>query len=150
MNRGSRLCSPNAHTSRPRASVIVCEDDDAVIKMTIKGSFPTTRHVSWIHRVDMEWLFDQIILDPGIRIKYVDTSKQIADILTKGSFSRDGWSQLTQQFHLMTPLHDSCSHFSVFIYVRAERRHDVRTSGTTCHRKFLSQTEACAQAFSRC
>ena len=38
--------------------------------------------------------FDRINLEPKIQIKYVDTKNQLADILTKGSFSRDEWNHL--------------------------------------------------------
>ena len=105
---------PNAHTSRQRASLFIFGDTDAVIKMVIKGWSPTMRHVAWTRRVDLDWLFDRINLDSGIQIKSVNTSKQIADILTKASFSRERWSQLTQLFYLVTPHVHSCSHFAFF------------------------------------
>ena len=57
--------------------------NEAVIKMIIKGRSPTMRHVSRTHRVALDWLFDSIM----IQIKYVDTKKQLTDILTKGTFS---------------------------------------------------------------
>ena len=41
------------------------------------------RHVSRTHSVALDWLFDRIILDPKIQIRYTDTKHQIADILTK-------------------------------------------------------------------
>ena len=47
------------------------------------------RHVSWTHRVALDWLFDRINLDPKIQIKYIDTKNQLADILTQGNFTRD-------------------------------------------------------------
>ena len=47
------------------------------------------RHVSRTHRVALDWLFDRISLDPKIQIKYIDTKNQLADILTKGNFTRD-------------------------------------------------------------
>ena len=37
---------PNAHLSSQRASLFVSEDNDAVIKMIIKGRSPTMGHVS--------------------------------------------------------------------------------------------------------
>ena len=55
------------------ASLFIFEDNNAVLKMTIKGRSPTMRHVSPTHRVDVDWLFDGIHLDPGITIKYVNT-----------------------------------------------------------------------------
>ena len=62
------------------------------------------RHVSRTHRVALDWLFDRIKLDPKIQIKYIDTKKQLADILTKGNFTRDEWNHLLCLFNI--------SHFS--------------------------------------
>ena len=45
------------------------------------------RHVSRTHRVALDWLFDEINLDPKIQIKYIDTKNQLADILSKGNFT---------------------------------------------------------------
>ena len=52
------------------------------------------RHVSRTHRVALDWLFDRINLDSKIQIKYINTKNQLADIFTKGSFTRDGWNHL--------------------------------------------------------
>ena len=46
------------------AMLYVFEDNEAVIKMIIKGRSPTMRHVSRTHRVALDWLFDSINLDP--------------------------------------------------------------------------------------
>ena len=62
------------------------------------------RHVSKTHRVALDWLFDRINLDPKIQIKYIDTKNQLADILTKGNFTRDEWNHLLCLFNI--------SHFS--------------------------------------
>ena len=67
------------------------EDNEAVIKMIIKGRSPTMRHVSRTHRVALEWLFDRINLDPQIQVIYIDSKHQLADILTNGNFTRDEW-----------------------------------------------------------
>ena len=72
--------------------------------MIIKGRSPTMRHVSRTHRVALYWLFDRINLDPKIQTKYIDTENQLADILTKGYFTRDEWN------HLLCLL--NISHFS--------------------------------------
>ena len=82
------------------------EDNEAVIQMIIKSRSPTMRHVSRTHRVALDWLLDRINLDPEIHIKYVDTKYQLADILTKGSFTRDEWNNL---FHLFNISHLSSS-----------------------------------------
>ena len=62
------------------------------------------RHVSRTHRVALDWLFDRINLDSKIQIKYIDTKNQLADILTKGNFTRDEWNHLLWLFNI--------SHFS--------------------------------------
>ena len=62
------------------------------------------RHVSRTHRVALDWLFDRINLDPKIQIRYIDTKNQLADILTKGNFTRDEWNHLLCLFNI--------SHFS--------------------------------------
>ena len=36
--------------------------------------------------------FDRINLDPKIQIKYIDTKNQLADMRTKGNFTRDEWN----------------------------------------------------------
>ena len=39
-------------------------------------------------------------MDPKIQIKYVDTKHQLADILTKGNFTRDEWNNLLYLFDI--------------------------------------------------
>ena len=73
---------------------IIFEDNDAVIKQTIKGRSPNMRHVARTHRVDLDWLWERIRNDPGVFIKYVGTKEQIADMFTKGSFTIEQWSKL--------------------------------------------------------
>ena len=92
--------SSNVNSSRQEALLYVFEDNEAVIKMIIKGGSPTMRHVSRTHRVALDWLFDTINVDPKIQIKYVDTKNQLADILTKGNFTRDEWNHLLCLFNI--------------------------------------------------
>ena len=94
----------NVQSARQEALLYVFEDNEAVIKMIIKGRSPTMRHVSRTHRVALDWLFDRINLDSKIQIKYIDTKNQLADILTKGNFTRDEWNHLLSLFNI--------SHFS--------------------------------------
>ena len=82
----------------------VFDDNEAVIEMKIKGRSPTMRHVSRTHRVALDWLFDRINLDSKIQIRYIDTKHQLADILTKGTSTRDEWNALLHLFNI--------SHFS--------------------------------------
>ena len=88
-------CVPsNVQSSHQEALLYVFEDNEAVIKMIIKGSSPTMRYVSRTHRVALDWLSDRINVEPKIQIKCIDTKNQLADILTKGNFTRDEWNHL--------------------------------------------------------
>ena len=49
----------NAKLSRHHAFLYICQDNEAVMKMIIKGRSPTMRHVSRTHRVALDWLFDR-------------------------------------------------------------------------------------------
>ena len=87
--------SSNAHSSSQEALLYVFEDNEAVIRMIIKGRSPTKRHVSRTHRVAFDWLFDRINFDRKIQIRYIDTKNQLADMQTKGNFTRDEWNHLS-------------------------------------------------------
>ena len=80
----------------------IFEDDEAAIKLIIKGRSRTKRHVSRTHRVALDWLFDRINLDHKIQIMFVDTKHQLADILTQGNFTRDECNNL---LHLLNISH---------------------------------------------
>ena len=83
-------CVPlNVQFSHQEALLYVFEDNEAVIKMIINERSPTMRQVSRTHRVALDWLFDRINSDTKIQIKYIYTKNQLADILTKGNFTRD-------------------------------------------------------------
>ena len=79
------------------------------------------RHVSRTHRVALDWLFDRINLDPMIQIKYIDTKNQLADILTKGTFTRDEWNHLLTLFNI--------SHFSSTSCIAAMAKRAQQESG---------------------
>ena len=64
--------SSNTHPSQ-KSQLYIFEDNEAVIKIIVKGRSPTMRHVSRSHRVALDRLFDRTNLEPKIQIKYVDT-----------------------------------------------------------------------------
>ena len=111
----------NVPSSHQEALLYVFEDNEAVIKMIIKGRSPTMRHVSRTHRVALDWLFDRLNLDPKIRIKYIDTKNQLADILTKGNFTRDEWNDLLCLFNI--------SHFSSTVCSETMAKRSQQDSG---------------------
>ena len=50
----------NVQSSRQEALLYLFEDNEAVIKMIIKGRSPTMRHVPRTHRVALDWLIELI------------------------------------------------------------------------------------------
>ena len=115
------LVPSNVQSASREALLYVFEDNEAVIKMIMKGRSPTMRHVSRTHRVALDWLFDRINLDPKIQIKYIDTKNQLADILTKGNFTRDEWNRLLTLFNI--------SHFSSTACIAAMAKRAQQDSG---------------------
>ena len=117
------VCSNERHKRKESQRVI--NDLDNVyfipIKMIIKGRNPQMRHVSRTHRVALDWLFDRINLDPKIQIKYIDTKNQLADILTKGNFTRDEWNHLLCLFNI--------SHFSSINTCKAMSKRPPKDAG---------------------
>ena len=111
----------NVQSASQEALLYVSEDNEAVIKMIIMGRSPTMRHVSRTHRVALDWLFDRINLDPKIQIEYIDTKNQLADILTKGNFTRDEWNHLLTLFNI--------SHFSSIACIAAMAKRAQQDSG---------------------
>ena len=81
--------SINTHSSEDDSKLYIFENNEAVIKMIMKGRSPLIRHVSRTERITLDLFFDRINFDPKIQIRYVDTKNQLADVLTKGSFSED-------------------------------------------------------------
>ena len=115
------LVPSNVQSASREALLYVFEDNEAVIKMIMKGSSPTMRHVSRSHRVALDLLFDRIVLDPGVLVEYVDTKNQLADILTKGNFTRDEWNHLLTLFNT--------SHFSSTACIAAMAKRAQQESG---------------------
>ena len=76
----------NVQSARQEALLYVFEDNEAVIKMIMKGRSPTMRHVSRTHRVALDWLFDRINLDLKIQIQIHRHQKPTCRHLDKGEF----------------------------------------------------------------
>ena len=90
--------------------------------MITKGRSPTRRHVSRTHRVSLDWLFDRINLDPKRKPNQVHGHKnQLADMLTKGNFTRDEWNHLLCLFNI--------SHFSSTVCSEVMSKRTQQDSG---------------------
>ena len=117
----------NAHPSQGKSQLHIFEDAEAVIKMVIKGRSPTMRHVSRTQRVAIDRLFDRINLDSRVQIKCVGTKNQLADILAKGSFTRDQWNHVLCLLNSLNPSMLSCSHFFLSSKPKAKRHVKEKT-----------------------
>ena len=73
--------------------LIVCEDNEAVIKIIMKGRSTALRHISRTHRINIDWMYERIDGDQ-VCIRHVPTKDQVADMLTKGSFKEMLWNHL--------------------------------------------------------
>jgi len=85
----TNLPAPNG-----RAKLVLLEDNDPVIQICMKGRNPTLRHVPRVHRVNTDACYERIRDDPGIFLRHWPTKYQLADILTKGSFTKVEWDRL--------------------------------------------------------
>ena len=56
----------NTHSSHNESQLYIFEDNEAVIKMIIKGRSSTMRQMSRTHSVALDWLFDRINMEPKI------------------------------------------------------------------------------------
>ena len=54
------------------------EDNDAVIKMVIKGRSPNLKHVPRTHRTNLDWLFERVRDDPAIFGRFVSGTQRSA------------------------------------------------------------------------
>ena len=99
-------------TTSPQTQIILKANLSCTsLKILItKGKSPTMRHVSITHRAGFDWLSDRINWDTKMQIKDVDTKKQLADMFTKGIFTRGEWDHLLRLLNIMNLSMFSCSH----------------------------------------
>ena len=97
---GVDYVTPNYKGGSGRAKLHILEDNEAVIQMVIKCRAPNMRHCGRTHRVDLDWLIERIKEDTSMFIRYVNTKQQLADILTKGSFTQAAWEILCRMAQL--------------------------------------------------
>ena len=88
------------NSSHQEALLYVIEDNEAVIKMIIKGRSPIKDMFPEPTEFALDWLFERINLDPEIQIKY---------IFAKGNFTRDEWTHLLCLFNITHYSSINCS-----------------------------------------
>jgi hypothetical protein len=71
----------------------VAEDNEAVIKIIKKARSMALRHLPRAHRIDLHWLFE-VCSNPRIRMLYVNTKQQVADLMTKALNNPQTWEHL--------------------------------------------------------
>ena len=79
LNNVDRVPS-NVQSSHREALLYVFVDNEAVIKMIVKGRSPSMRYASRTHRGALDWLFGKINLDTRIQIKYIAILAQVEAI----------------------------------------------------------------------
>ena len=94
----------NTHSSQGESQLYIFEDNEAVIKMIIKGRSPTMRRVSRTHRVALDWLFDRINSEPKNPNQIHRHQKPTRRHTDQGNFTHDEWNHLLTLFNI--------SHFS--------------------------------------
>ena len=62
------------------ARLHIIEDNDAVIRMIVKGRSPNLSHMSRTHRFDKDWLYERINVDRPSSIRCVPTTEQLTDV----------------------------------------------------------------------
>ena len=87
---------PNVVEVHRDTRLFVMEDNEAVIAITINGRAPNLRYLNRTHRVDIDWILERIQGDEGIKIRCCKTAEMIADIFTKGSFTKPKWDALLE------------------------------------------------------
>ena len=102
--------SSNVNSSHKGAMLYIFEDDEAVIKMIIKGRSPTQRHVSKTQRVAIDRLFDIFFLTQRFGSGMWTPRNKLADMLTKGRFTE--WNRLLCLCNISLFSSQRCSAFS--------------------------------------
>jgi hypothetical protein len=84
-----------AYTRKPKSTtcLIIAEDNEAVIKIIAKARSMALRHLPRTHRIDVNWLFE-VCANPQVRMLYVNTKQQCADLMTKALNSPPVWEHL--------------------------------------------------------
>ena len=74
-------------TFQPLGKLIVLEDNEGVINMCKKGRAPALRHTPRTFKIDLDLLFERLITGEAIKLRFVRTIRQIADMFTKAQFT---------------------------------------------------------------
>jgi hypothetical protein len=98
LNPYSELFDPGKYFAYTRKAaqttvLIIAEDNEAVIKIIKKARSMALRHLPRTHRIDVHWLFE-VCSNPRVRMLYVNTKQQVADLMTKALNNPQTWEHL--------------------------------------------------------
>ncbi len=82
--------------------MIVCEDNEAVIKICVKGRTNAFRHLHRTHRIATDWIYE-VLRANDCRLIAVNTKYQIADMFTKAITKSEMWEQLLDLAQIRRP-----------------------------------------------
>ncbi len=85
-----------------RTQMIVCEDNEAVIKILAKGRTNAFRHLHRTHRIATDWIYE-VLRANDCRLIAVNTKYQIADMFTKAITKSEVWEQLLDLAQIRRP-----------------------------------------------
>jgi hypothetical protein len=74
---GVEYVPPNIARRTGRVVMIIFEDNEAVIKTTIKGRSPYMRHITRTHRINLDWIYERLRDDPRFKIGYVGINNKL-------------------------------------------------------------------------
>ena len=104
----------NVSSSHQEALLYVFEDNEAVIKMIIEGRSPTMDMSPEPTELLLIGSLTESIWNPKSKSNMLTPKTQLADILTKGSFSKNEWSRPLCLIKKLSFSMYSCSHFKSF------------------------------------
>ena len=114
----SRALHLTQETIPERARLVILEDNDAVIKIIIRGRSLAMRHLRKVQRVCYDWIFDVFKL-PNIALRYVNTSSNLQicsrRLLSQALISpilRDYWRIVPRSVPSSNPTSQPCVYLS--------------------------------------
>ena len=81
--------------------VLLFEDNQATIKVILKGFSPKLRHVARHHKINLGSVYE-IVEQPEVEISYVRSEHQAADIFTK-ELAPMKWNNALSLFNVVAP-----------------------------------------------
>ena len=85
-----------------KLSIVFREDNDAAIKIIKNGYSSALRHMGRTHKVNVAWIHE-VVQTGCIRLLYVKSQRQCADIFTKAFVLADNWSLACRNIATLDP-----------------------------------------------